>query len=596
MPNINIFLILFTLSFSSIAMHHDQRSAIELINMHLVKHSELYDFDSQIKDYWNEQGAEFRWETLAIRKLTIIQEELINPIEEQLRNFEAFVLKRYNILNKTVRAIQNPIDALDNYSSAEYDKMILACKNARHEIREALKADPISIFERSIIKAPGLKPEMLRELSRSLFSLRNSSGKEALNAKDRIECAITVPTKFKRLPPNATPENFGFQSKGQAGKMKEFLDAIFKDSKLKIYSDSTKEALRSAITAICTRSQLENIPEKAGTIEGKQIFLFYGEPGSGKSFAAQEIAKELGLPVHIIPALREEDFGHGKITGNSEWTDDRLGKLFEAFYIQSKQDNSCWKNPVIIIDEVDRMMGKHNNMLKPLMDLFDDNIKYFHSNYLGADIDISGIIFILTANSDFGLGDANHVPAEFSNAKDKFAALRDRMEMIYFSPLPQAQVKDFLRQFIKNNMLFNFSTCFSADHNEELTNELVEFISLNFKNNSIRKIEKIAKKLANISRDQWELMLPLKTQKSILPEIIEESRKCQYNNDIKLLNKKHAALIDELEIVYDEYDKYLQKTKRRDHEILSQITRLEEELANLEEEIAVLNSKKTKFN
>lgn len=145
-------------------------------------------------------------------------------------------------------------------------------------------------------------------------------------------------------------------------------------------------------------------------------------------------------------------------------------------------------------------------------------------------------------------------------------------------------------------MLFNFSTCFSADHNEELTNELVEFISLNFKNNSIRKIEKIAKKLANISRDQWELMLPLKTQKSILPEIIEESRKCQYNNDIKLLNKKHAALIDELEIVYDEYDKYLQKTKRRDHEILSQITRLEEELANLEEEIAVLNSKKTKFN
>ena len=139
------------------------------------------------------------------------------------------------------------------------------------------------------------------------------------------------------------------------------------------------------------------------------ILCLVGPPGVGKSTIAQSIAASMNREFVKISVGGLNDsselLGHRKTYVGSA-----PGKIINAY----KKCGS--KNPVILIDEVDKMVKDYKgDPASTLLDILDVNQNYsFVDNYLGEPFDLSKTFFILTANY------IQNIPAE----------LRDRLEII----------------------------------------------------------------------------------------------------------------------------------------------------------------------
>lgn len=139
------------------------------------------------------------------------------------------------------------------------------------------------------------------------------------------------------------------------------------------------------------------------------ILCLVGPPGVGKTSFAKQIAEAINTKFIKISV--------GGLTDSAELIGHR------RTYIGAKEGKilggikrSKVKNPLILLDEVDKMVT--NYMHDPqsiLLDILDDNEnREFVDNYAGIPFDLSEVLFILTAN------DKNKIPP----------ALRDRLEII----------------------------------------------------------------------------------------------------------------------------------------------------------------------
>lgn len=504
-------------------------SAIETINTYLARYTDLYEFDEHDGGFFGELGPAYRWQEVIVRKHQFITNNIIHPIDEALRQLAekntlhvgrvAMDKKSLALILKGVLSLvtcPNPLSCLVDLAKIEadcllnncnYDTVMADLQRAKKEILYALAKDPCKENEKKIVHHWHTMPVGTRKVaSRLLLELRRETGKKLIECKEHLEDLVSFPTQFKLLPPGFIKgkDILG----GPHGALNQFVEKIFTQSDLKIYSEKTKIELKNSIKKICRQAHLAHDYGCTDTIKGKQIFLFYGDPGTGKSHAALTIAKELTLPVYEIRALREEDFGYGKLSGNSEYLDSKLGIIFKPFYVKDA-DGKGFMNPVIIINEVDRMMGKHNGMLKPLMDLFDETIKKIYSTYFGADMDFSGLIWILTANTDFGLSGSNNTdPSKFKNGKDPLAALRDRMKLIHFDHIPEQHIKIFLSDFITTQKLFLYSSYYDSQEALSMKDKLMSFIAKRYQNQSIRFIEEEARRLSDLPEEEWDSILP----------------------------------------------------------------------------------------
>lgn len=139
------------------------------------------------------------------------------------------------------------------------------------------------------------------------------------------------------------------------------------------------------------------------------ILCLVGPPGVGKSTLASSIANALNRKFIKISVGGLNDsselLGHRKTYVGSQ-----PGKIINAF--KKCQTN----NPVILIDEVDKMVKDYKgDPASTLLDILDINQNnQFVDNYLEEPFDLSKTMFILTANN------INQIPSE----------LRDRLEII----------------------------------------------------------------------------------------------------------------------------------------------------------------------
>jgi ATP-dependent Lon protease len=135
--------------------------------------------------------------------------------------------------------------------------------------------------------------------------------------------------------------------------------------------------------------------------EGKPVrippILVRGEPGTGKTYFAQELARVLAL--HFVErdmSVTSEAF---VISGQDPgWKNSKPGVVFDAVV------NGKTANPLILLNEVDkaRVTDTHNSPMAALYALLEPtSARHFIDEFVPVGIDTSRVVWMLTANEGF---------------------------------------------------------------------------------------------------------------------------------------------------------------------------------------------------
>lgn len=148
--------------------------------------------------------------------------------------------------------------------------------------------------------------------------------------------------------------------------------------------------------------------------------LLLGDPGVGKTYFAQRLAKLIGSPSRVL-SLGSASAGW-VLTGLSEhWRSSKPGAVFTTLA------GSRMANPVLVADELDKASTDDRYaVLGGLYGLWEqDTVREFVDEYVNVPIDASAVIWIATAN------DLTAIPRP----------LMSRLTVFYIEPPDAAQAR-----------------------------------------------------------------------------------------------------------------------------------------------------------
>ncbi len=251
------------------------------------------------------------------------------------------------------------------------------------------------------------------------------------------------------------------------------------------------------------------IAKKAEVRSGAgSVLCFAGPPGTGKTSVGMSIARALGRKFVRISLAGMKD--EAEMRGHRRtYAGAMPGRIIEEI----RRVESC--NPVVMLDELDKIgQDFKGDPLAALLEVLDpEQNSSFVDHYLGVPFDLSGVIFILTANV------TDNIPP----------ALRDRMEVIEFSGYTREEKVHIGSRFlvprqIREKGLFANPPVFT---DAAVLKIIDDYTSEAGTRNLERKIAEICRKLAKIMVEKGRDYGPV----TITPERVEQflgKRKFRY--------------------------------------------------------------------
>lgn len=198
------------------------------------------------------------------------------------------------------------------------------------------------------------------------------------------------------------------------------------------------------------------------------IICLVGPPGVGKTTFAKNIAKSLNRKITKISV--------GGINDEAEIIGHRRAYIGAApgLIIQGMKKAGT-KNPVFIIDEIDKMTRDiKGDPASSLLEVLDkEQNKYFVDHYLEEEFDLSSVMFIATANY------LSQIPDE----------LRDRLEIIELSSYTEFEKLD----IAKNHLIINQMKEHGLKNNqiEFLDDAILTLIRNYTKESGVRELDRL---------------------------------------------------------------------------------------------------------
>ena len=203
------------------------------------------------------------------------------------------------------------------------------------------------------------------------------------------------------------------------------------------------------------------------------IICLVGPPGVGKTTIAMSIARALNRDFYKISV--------GGLNDSTELVGSRRTYLASAPGKIIQGLNKCGSNnPLILIDEVDKMVKDYKgDPASTLLEILDPNQnKLFTDNYIEEPFDLSGVLFILTAN----------------NVSDIPKPILDRVELIELHSYTVFEKKDIAKNYMLPNILLDNMV---YDNKIKFSDELLYFIINNYTEEAgVRDLERVLSSLA----------------------------------------------------------------------------------------------------
>lgn len=203
------------------------------------------------------------------------------------------------------------------------------------------------------------------------------------------------------------------------------------------------------------------------------IICLVGPPGVGKTTIAMSIAKALNRDFYKISV--------GGLNDSTELVGSRRTYLASAPGKIIQGLNKCGSNnPLMLIDEVDKMVKDYKgDPASTLLEILDPNQnKIFTDNYIEEPFDLSGVLFILTAN----------------NVSDIPKPILDRVELIELHSYTVFEKKDIAKNYMLPNILLDNMV---YDNKLKFSDELLYFIINNYTEEAgVRDLERVLSSLA----------------------------------------------------------------------------------------------------
>lgn len=337
--------------------------------------------------------------------------------------------------------MENWVDRALTCDPVSLKEKIMSLEIAYQKKRDALDQEPIKALEKQyVLKRKEIKKDLRKAIEEELLNARNSNYPPNMTRRF-LENALRLPLQTKQLLDLRDPD----QSRGL------LLERFHNDLKFQNYESEAREKIGEIITHAASHSMISDHEDDIK----RQLIYVWGDPSSGKSTAAREIPKFLGLPHYEMTARSASSFSEQNIEGSEAgWGNPNTGWIAKALMAMSSLEKVPYKNAFLIINELDKLLDD-TEVSNFLLDFLDPQKTEYFNNYFRGKIDISRLNIIITAN--------RAIPQNLD-------ALRTRITSIEFPKFSDAVIQEILNNDLKK-LCINYSIpkIFSFGYRDPMT-------------------------------------------------------------------------------------------------------------------------------